>query len=104
MNEFTREEITKAEEKYTAEMETVLIGMGATIDKNTPLETRTLAASMEHDNLDVVFAVPLYRVVNKIPLVDKFIVKNFGVFYDPDNTRRYKKISAYAWLDYVIAE
>lgn len=101
----TLEDISKAEEKYTEEMKQRLLDIGATIDKKSVLQTEKIwSHGMAHENLDVVFAVPLYMVISKLPFDKKVVVKNFGVFYDSENTKRYGKLSTFAWLEYAFPE
>jgi len=98
----TREEVARLEAKYTEELKEQLIGLGHTIDPATTLPTMSIASSMEHEDSNVAFAVPLYLVLNKLRASQaSTIIDNFGVFFDPESARRYNKPAAYAWISYV---
>jgi hypothetical protein len=100
--DITREEIARLEAKYTEELKEQLIGLGHTIDPSTTLPTMNMASSMEHESSDVAFAIPLYRLLDRLRASQpKTIINHFGVFFDPSSARRYNKAAAYAWISYV---
>lgn len=100
--DITAEQIKAVEDKYTAELKDQLLAQGHTIDESTTLPTMSIASSIEHENMDVAFAVPLYLVLDKLQRAqEKTIINRFGLFFDPSSARRYQKPSAYAWISYV---
>lgn len=99
--DITAEQIKVAEDKYTAELKDQLISLGHTIDESTKLPTFCITSSVEHENIDVAFAVPLYRLLDRLASQTNTIIKRFGIFFDPESARRSKKAATYAWISYV---